>query len=163
MLKLVSEKKTNSADFNTKFAIPAFIDTRTNFRYTFTKQYNQEVIGGTLVKYNAQLSKRARRTKAMFTITGRILHDIVIQVTPETKHVSRVKRKFQKRAFTLKLLYFWCYICWLKSHKCFDLKLMLLETSTINTFNKMGILHPKVNTTGSARRHLGENRPVDCL
>ena len=106
--RLVNAKigeNTYLSDSKTKFDIPAFIDTRTNFRYTLTKQYNQEVIGGTLVKYNAQLSKRARRTKAMFTITGRILHDIVIQVTPETKHVSRVKRKCRKGRFLSEIFF----------------------------------------------------------
>ena len=63
-----------------------FIDTRTNFQYTLTKAYSQEVIGGTLVKYQPNLGKRSRRTKAMFTIGGRVLNDIVVQIVPESKN-----------------------------------------------------------------------------
>ena len=66
--------------------IQVFIDTRTNFEYILTKAYSQEVIGGTLVKYQPNLSKRSRRTKAMFTIGGRVLNDIVVQIVPESKN-----------------------------------------------------------------------------
>lgn len=69
-----------------KKKIQVFIDTRTNFQYTLTKAYSQEVIGGTLVKYQPNLSKRSRRTKAMFTIGGRVLNDIVVQIVPESKN-----------------------------------------------------------------------------
>ena len=63
----------------------AFIDTRTNFRYVLTKAFNQEVVGGALVRYNYNLNRRARKTKAMFTITGRLLNDVVVQVGGDPK------------------------------------------------------------------------------
>ena len=43
------------------------------------------MVGGALVRYNYNLNRRARKTKAMFTITGRLLNDVVVQVGGDPK------------------------------------------------------------------------------
>ena len=116
-----------------------FIDTRTNFRYVLTKAFNQEVVGGALVRYNYNLNRRARKTKAMFTITGRLLNDVVIQVGGDPKVGPCHERVLNQNTE--------------------------ISRPKISCLDALGILHSKggPGTKSTAARRVGIYWSLDCL